>query len=208
MFELARSRGHLPLERSRQAWSATYGARLLILAAIVIINLAALPLIYAVVWFVWKVGAFGVVVVLVALAVMILGYIGVFFGRLIQAAVSRHRERLADASAVQFTREPQGLKGALVKIGAQGGGSLLSDARTEEVAHMLFASGMRRMFATHPPLEERIRALDPHFDPAEFARVRLDPEIPAVAAPKTRERSCGCICVAMAANVKMRSTLS
>ena len=116
-------------------------------------------------------------VVLVALAVMILGYIGVFFGRLIQAAVSRQRERLADASAVQFTREPQGLKGALVKIGAQGGGSKLADANAEEVAHMLFASGTSRLFATHPPLQERIRALDPHFDPAEFARVRFDPQV-------------------------------
>ena len=48
---------------------------------------------------------------LAALAVMILGYIGVFFGRLLQAAVSRHRERLADASAVQFTRDPAGLSG-------------------------------------------------------------------------------------------------
>ena len=48
---------------------------------------------------------------LAALAVMVLGYIGVFFGRLLQAAVSRHRERLADASAVQFTRNPAGLDG-------------------------------------------------------------------------------------------------
>jgi len=114
-------------------------------------------------------------VVLAALAVMLLGYVGVFFGRLIQAAVSRQRERLADASAVQFTREPQGLKGALVKIGASAEGSKLDDAKVDEVAHMLFASGMYRFFSTHPPLEERIRSLDPSFDPSEFARVRFDP---------------------------------
>ncbi len=54
--------------------------------------------------------------VLVALAIMAIGYIGVFVGRILQAAVSRHRERLADASAVQFTRNPQGLVGALLKI--------------------------------------------------------------------------------------------
>ncbi len=138
-------------------------------------------------------------IVVTALAVMVLGYIGVFFGRMIQAAVSRHRERLADASAVQFTREPQGLKGALVKIGAQGGGSRLVDAKAEEVAHMLFASGVSRLFATHPSLEERIRALDPHFDPAEFARVRLDPQIPATTA--SRQPEDGTVGAAQAAQI-------
>jgi Zn-dependent protease with chaperone function len=111
-----------------------------------------------------------------ALAVMLLGYIGVFFGRLIQAAVSRQREVLADSSAVQFTREPQGLKGALVKIGGFDRGSRLDDVGVEEVAHMLFAAGMTRLFATHPPLVERIKALDPSFDESEFARVDLEPQ--------------------------------
>jgi Zn-dependent protease with chaperone function len=97
----------------------------------------------------------------VALAVMILGYVGVFFGRLLQAAVSRRRETLADASAVQFTRNPQGLKEALVKIAGHANGATIVAADGEEVAHMLFASGLQRFFATHPPLAERIRALDP-----------------------------------------------
>jgi Zn-dependent protease with chaperone function len=118
----------------------------------------------------------GLVIVLVALAVMILGHLGIFFGRLIQAAVSRQRERLADASAVQFTREPQGLRGALVKIGGFTAGSKLAATDTEQVAHMLFASGGWRLFATHPPLIERIRALDPSFDPKEFTRVNLEPQ--------------------------------
>jgi hypothetical protein len=111
-------------------------------------------------------------VVVIALAVLIIGYVGLFFGRLIQAAISRHREQLADASAVQFTRDPTGLRGALVKIGALSSGSRIGNPEVEEVAHMLFAPGMRRMFATHPALEDRIKAIDPQFDPKEFDRVR------------------------------------
>src|SRR5688572_24485830 len=113
-----------------------------------------------------------------ALVVLALGWIGLFFGRLIQAAASRHRESLADASAVQFTRDPQGLRDALVKIGALGAGSRIVDADAEEVAHLLFAEGIRRAFATHPPLVERIRAIDPGFQPSEFeaARRRMSEE--------------------------------
>lgn len=111
-------------------------------------------------------------VMVVAFAVLVIGYVGLFFGRLIQAAISRHREQLADASAVQFTRDPTGLRGALVKIGAVSSGSRIGNPEVEEVAHMLFAPGMRRLFATHPALEDRIKAIDPRFDPKEFDRVR------------------------------------
>jgi len=107
-----------------------------------------------------------------ALVVLLLGWIGLFFGRLIQAAVSRNRESLADASAVQFTRDPGGLRNALVKIGALGAGSRFADADAEEVAHLLFAEGIQRVFATHPPLVERIREIDPSFQPTEFESVR------------------------------------
>src|SRR5687768_7552256 len=118
-------------------------------------------------------GGGGILVIfLAALVVLALGWIGLFFGRLIQAAVSRHRESLADASAVQFTRDPQGLRNALVKIGALGAGSRIVDADAEEVAHLLFAEGIRRAFATHPPLVERIREIDPSFQPAEFEAAR------------------------------------
>jgi Zn-dependent protease with chaperone function len=106
-----------------------------------------------------------------ALALMVLGYVGLLAGRILQAAVSRQRERLADASSVQFTRNPQGLKGALLKIAALAEGSELAAAQTEQVAHMLFAPGLTRIFATHPPLIERIRTLDPHFDPHELERL-------------------------------------
>lgn len=111
-------------------------------------------------------------ILLIALAVLIIGYVGLFFGRLIQAAVSRRREALADASAVQFTRDPSGLRNALVKIGAASSGSNLAHPDVDEVAHMLFAPGMARLFATHPPLLERLRAIDPQFDPAEIERAR------------------------------------
>jgi Zn-dependent protease with chaperone function len=123
-----------------------------------------------------------VFIMLIALAVLIIGYIGLFFGRLIQAAVSRSRESLADASAVQFTRDPSGLRGALVKIGASAAGSRVGNPEVEEVAHMLFAPGMSRFFATHPPLLERLKAIDPRFDAGEFERVRARMAIEAAEA--------------------------
>lgn len=106
--------------------------------------------------------------VLLGLGLMLIGWIGVFFGRLIQAAISRQREHLADASAVQFTRNPSGLASALKKIGGLAHGARLSAPRAAEASHLFFADGLKRSFfgafATHPPLVERIRALDPGFD--------------------------------------------
>ncbi len=97
-------------------------------------------------------------------ALFVLGYLGVFFGRLIQASVSRLREGLADASAVQFTRNPLGLAGALKKIGGLGVGSAITHAHAEETAHMFFAPAVTSLFATHPPIEQRIRELEPNWD--------------------------------------------
>jgi Zn-dependent protease with chaperone function len=103
---------------------------------------------------------------LLGLALIVIGAIGVFFGRLIQAALSRQREFLADASAVQFTRNPAGLSGALQKIG--GAGSKVESAHAGEASHMLFGNGLGKPFlgalATHPPLDARIRAIDPGWD--------------------------------------------
>ena len=103
---------------------------------------------------------------LLGLALIIIGAIGVFFGRLIQAALSRQREFLADASSVQFTRNPAGLSGALQKIG--GVGSRLESPHAGEASHMFFGNGLSKPFlgvlATHPPLDERIRAIDPGWD--------------------------------------------
>jgi Zn-dependent protease with chaperone function len=105
---------------------------------------------------------------LFGLALIVIGAAGVFFGRLIQAAVSRQREGLADASGVQFTRNPAGLAGALKKIGGLEEGSKLESPHAEEASHLFFANGVGKSFfgllATHPPLIERIRALDPSFD--------------------------------------------
>ncbi len=113
------------------------------------------------------------------LVVMAVGYIGLLGANLIKAAVSRQREYLADASAVQFTRFPDGIAGALKKIGGYEQGSRLQTAEVEEVSHMLFANGLSGsafagLLATHPPLERRIRAIDPRFDPADYARAEQD----------------------------------
>lgn len=115
----------------------------------------------------------GSAILLIALAVMIFGYLGVFLGRLIKAYVSRQREYLADASAVQFTRLSHGLSGALMKIGAFQAGSRLTEHNSEEIAHMLFGDGVgySALTATHPPLVERIRRIDPAFDPALLTRL-------------------------------------
>ena len=112
------------------------------------------------------------------LALTVVGYIGVLFARLIKAAVSRSREALADASAVQFTRNPQGLAGALKKIAAMPLRATLTSAESEEVSHMLITDGeglLGSLFASHPPIIERIRALEPHFDPSELEHIRLAP---------------------------------
>jgi Zn-dependent protease with chaperone function len=106
---------------------------------------------------------------LLGLGLFVLGLGGAFFGRLIQAAVSRQREYLADASAVQFTRNPNGIGGALKKIGGLKAGPNIANPRAEEISHMFFADALSRRrisdwFATHPPLTERIKRLDPLFD--------------------------------------------
>ncbi|CAN5363637.1 M48 family metallopeptidase [soil metagenome] len=107
-------------------------------------------------------------VALIGIGLVAVGYIGVFFGRLIQAAVSRQREYLADAAAVQFTRAPEGIAGALKKIGATDTGSRIESHHAAEASHLFFANGVSRGFttlmATHPPLKDRIRRIDPSFE--------------------------------------------
>lgn len=95
----------------------------------------------------------------------VLGYVGTFFGQLIKASVSRQREFLADASAVQFTRDPSTIAGALKKIGGNPLGALLSAPRRAEFSHMYFGDGVgSSWFDTHPPLKDRIRRVDPGWD--------------------------------------------
>lgn len=103
-----------------------------------------------------------------------IGMTGVWLSRGIKASVSRQREQLADAAAIQFTRNPEALAGALIKIAAlRSGPHLATD--TEQVGHMLFACVLPQgFFATHPPLFERIRKLKPTFHPSILIRVERE----------------------------------
>tara|TARA_R110002072_G_scaffold243682_1_gene402702 strand:- start:14669 stop:16594 length:1926 start_codon:yes stop_codon:yes gene_type:complete len=103
-------------------------------------------------------------IIIFGIALVVIGYVGVFFARLIQSAVSRQREYLADASAVQYTRNPRGIGMALAKIGGLTG--RMQNPHTEEASHMLFADGMSRLgsaMATHPPIQQRIERVLPGF---------------------------------------------
>lgn len=111
---------------------------------------------------------------LVGLAMIVAGLVGILIARIIKAAVSRQREYLADASAVQLTRQTHGLTGALKKIAGVPAGSQLGNAKAEDVSHMLFGSGkgLASVFATHPPLVKRIQALEPNVTPQELDELR------------------------------------
>lgn len=104
----------------------------------------------------------------VGFGLMAAGGLGLMCGRLIKAGISRQREYLADASAVQFTRQASGIAGALKKIAGIRGGSKLEEKKGEEISHMLFGDGFgyARFFATHPPVVERIRRIEPQFNPS------------------------------------------
>lgn len=117
----------------------------------------------------------GIVVALLVLGVVlvVLGSLGSFLGGLIKAAVSRQREFLADASAVQFTRNPSGIAGALKRIGGAIYGSKLQHPNAAVASHMYFAQGvfegLSGLMATHPPLPKRIAAIEPNWDGSFFA---------------------------------------
>ncbi len=137
-------------------------------------------------------------ILVVGIALLIIGYVGYFFGRIIQAAVSRQREFLADASSVQFTRNPAGLTGALKKIGGYALGSSLQTSKAAAIGHFFFAqsfrSGITGLWSTHPPLTERIRAIDPQFDgtmyePRETVHVAEKSFVSAGLAPPPLERA-------------------
>ena len=128
-------------------------------------------------------------VALAGLAAFVFGYVGLFFARLIKASVSRQREFLADASAVQFTRNPEGIAGALDQMRAPGPGTLLASRHAEDLSHMFLAQGIKvwfgALFNTHPPLERRIARIAPGFDATAYRKRRqaaaihaVPPEIP------------------------------
>jgi Zn-dependent protease with chaperone function len=124
-----------------------------------------------------------------AIGLMVIGFAGTFFGSLIKAAVSRQREYLADASAVQFTRNPDGIAGALKRIGGLVYGSIVENPGAPEISHAFFAQGvsgfMQSLSATHPPLEKRIRLIDPHWDGKFDTDDQTDPRSEEQAGKKT-----------------------
>lgn len=121
-------------------------------------------------------------IIFLGLGLIVIGAAGTFFGNLIKAAVSRQREYLADASAVQFTRSSNGIAGALKRIGGDDAGSRLANPGASEISHALFSQGVSTsfaaLFATHPPLKQRIQRLQPQWD-GEFN----EPKAPGAGAP-------------------------
>jgi Zn-dependent protease with chaperone function len=124
---------------------------------------------------------------LAGLALFLVGWIGLIFARLIKSAVSREREFLADASSVQFTRNPDGLAGALDQIRSASAGALIESRHAEAISHMFFGQAVRMrlagLFDTHPPLDERIRRVRPGFQPAKYRQTRPLEAPPAEALP-------------------------
>jgi Zn-dependent protease with chaperone function/uncharacterized tellurite resistance protein B-like protein len=112
----------------------------------------------------------GMPALVIGLSFIAIGYIGVFVSRIIQSAVSRQREYLADASAVQFTRNPLGIANALKKIGGFSKGSKIKSPQASETSHMFFSVAIQSMFATHPPIKQRIKRIDPAFN-GEFPSI-------------------------------------
>jgi Zn-dependent protease with chaperone function len=153
-------------------------------------------------------GAVVVAVVIVGVSLFLLGLIGQFFGRLIQAAVSRQREYLADAAAVQFTRHPAGIRDALRRVAGHVEGGRVRHQQVDTLAHCFFVNAFGSSFGggfrTHPPLPERIRAVDPQWDgtflsgPARTAQaVERPPPPPSRGARVGRDFATGAV-VAMA----------
>src|SRR4051812_597293 len=151
--------------------------------------------------FIGSVGAFGMrsageaddiraaaALFVIGLSLFIVGYVGLVFGRVIKAAVSRQREFLADASSVQFTRNPDGIAGALDQIRGSQRAALISARCAEDFSHMFFGESLRQRFggllATHPSLDARIARVNPRFQPSAYRQRRpaqAAAEVPAAA---------------------------
>ncbi len=129
-------------------------------------------------------------VVLLAVSLVVIGYAGLFFGRLIKAAIARQREFLADASAVQYTRDNAGIASALGKIQLAPGQALLRNAHAEDMSHLCFGASVKVAFSgwlsTHPPLADRIEALG--FTPTVLYRRLKESASTSASAPDTSTR--------------------
>ncbi|TVQ24691.1 MAG: peptidase M48, partial [Leptolyngbya sp. DLM2.Bin15] len=124
------------------------------------------------------------------LGLMAVGGLGLICGRLIKSAISRQREFLADASSVQFTRNPSGLSGALRKIGGYKAGSSIQVVGVEEASHLFFGEALKLafwqgIFATHPPLQQRIQRIEGNAWQASTAPPSLSPPVSTQPAPVT-----------------------
>jgi Zn-dependent protease with chaperone function len=104
------------------------------------------------------------------------GYVGLMAARLIKAAIAHQREFLADAASVQFTRNPDGIAGALDSTRSLRLGTWVANPHAEETSHMFFAQAVSvwlgQAFATHPPIDARIRRVHPRFNQVEYRRTR------------------------------------
>ncbi len=128
--------------------------------------------------------AIALAMVVSGLGLLVIGYVGAFFANLIKASVSRQREFLADASAVQFTRNPDGIAGALMKIGGLSAGSKVTHPMAKDASHLFFGNALHSsLFATHPPLTERVRRLLPHWS-GTFEEVGLQPIMERTDSPR------------------------
>ena len=141
-------------------------------------------------------------IVFLGLGLVVVGFVGTFFGNLIKAAVSRQREYLADASAVQFTRNPDGIGQALMQIARNQERSYLKNPNSAEISHALFEEGqvsaLSRMYATHPPLNDRILAILPRWrgdyeesdwDRSALAATEANDQQEKTAGPSQREKA-------------------
>ncbi|MEZ6094565.1 MAG: M48 family metallopeptidase [Pirellulaceae bacterium] len=126
---------------------------------------------------------------------LVIGSVGLFFAKLIKASISRQREYLADASSVQFTRNPEGIAGALKMIAVNQHTSEVGTAHAQEISHMFFANMtgklMSGMLSTHPPLPKRITAVEPRFDGdfEGYVRTRSTATIPGLEKEKEKQKT-------------------
>jgi Zn-dependent protease with chaperone function len=147
--------------------------------------------------------------VAMGLALFVVGYAGLFFARLIKSAVARQREFLADAASVQYTRNPQGIAGALDQIRASARGTLIENRHAEDMSHMYFGDSVRlrltTLFATHPPVEERIRRVDPGFVPERYRAGRAQPGAPDEGDERRRQAAKALLVAAAASGRSQRA---
>ncbi|MCF6281592.1 MAG: M48 family metallopeptidase [Candidatus Polarisedimenticolaceae bacterium] len=139
---------------------------------------------------------------------VVIGYVGTLYGNLIKASVSRQREYLADASAVQFTRNPEGIAGALKRIGGYKAHAYIESSAVSETSHLFFGTAVDSffgaMFSTHPPLEKRIRTIQPHWD-GKFDKRVSETKQAAEAETSTNKRAASNVAVVTVAAEAMQA---